>query len=90
MRADMPWPVRILYMVLFNIIVSIFAADRGRPSLLQLIIACGGTRLAYAPLASLSKLAAIFFVCQIISWLSTLLRATAVPRWPGYALCAGI
>ena len=42
---EMPWPILILYTVLFRIVVSIFAVDRGRPSLLQFIIAWGGTIL---------------------------------------------
>ena len=41
-EEERPCPVFILYTVLFSIIVSIFAAFFGRPSLRQQSIACGG------------------------------------------------
>ena len=44
--ADIPWPVLIWYTVLFKIVVSIFAAVRGRPRRLQFIMAWGGTILS--------------------------------------------
>ena len=49
-RADMPWPVLILYTVLLRILVSICAAFFGRPSLRQHNIAWGGNDAVVASL----------------------------------------